>query len=364
MSEVTEIITESLPDSIESDQLQLTHIKYSFVAGFAIFILLFPFYFSRRSLFGLFDAVAARKVLRFARFFILIEIALVGILFYFYFEYGSPLEDNQQLAYGNGENWLYSYARPTAELVFIAIGLVGELHPAVRWMCLMGCAMAIMSDSFSAYQVRDYYYQVRNFDAPSNGYSDNAFLVYYWRDIIAIGICTTIFMQCSLLMVSTGCCDPQIIHPSFISFKDINRYRSMRQARDRRRLMELRGLLGRNSEDKGMSVKDKSSAVAAVAALRQAAAERSQRNRISNTDDAAATAAAAVEIGTDDHTNNDAGAGLRAASQSLQLLGNHDNETATQNAIDGSIEAPQGAAAVTGVGADVDIEIGSKEDDN
>ena len=153
----TIVTGESLPDAVESDQLELVHIRYSFIVGFGVFIVLFPFYFSKRSLF---DSAAARKIIRIMRFFVLVEIALVGILYFFYFENGSPIEINEQLAYGNGENWLYSYARPTAALIFVGFGLFSEMHPAIRWLCLIGCAVEIMGDAFAAVQVRDYYRQV------------------------------------------------------------------------------------------------------------------------------------------------------------------------------------------------------------
>ena len=91
--------------------------------------------------------------------------------------------------------------------------------------------------------------QVVNYDAPKYSYTETGLLVYYWRDIISLGICTTILMQCALLMVLTGCLSPQLIHPSLISAKDFNRYEQMQRMRERRRVMELKGLLGPRESD-------------------------------------------------------------------------------------------------------------------
>lgn len=236
-----ELATDSLPEAAQSNELELMHIRYSFIAGVAIFVLFYPAYSSRKSFY---DAVAARKVVRFLRFYVLLEMVLIIILFSFYFHYGAPVRLHAQLSYGNGASWLYSFGRPAAGLLFIGIGLMGDTHPIPRIMCMIGCGVEIFGDAISAYQVRDYYRQVKYQGAPSFGYSENALLTYYWRDIISLGVCTTALMLVGLLTVLVGCSPPQLIHPSLIAGKDLDRYEVMRNLREKRRLMELQGILG------------------------------------------------------------------------------------------------------------------------
>jgi hypothetical protein len=272
---VQDLVTEYLPEALESKDLALTHIKYSFVIGFAVFLILIPFCRSRKSFY---DALAARSTIWFARFFIFIEMLLVFCLYYFYFEHGSPLKTNKYLPYGNGDNWLYSYGRPTASLVFIGVGMTGEIHPVIRFMCMIGCIGEVVGAALSAFQVRDYYRQVKYFDAPSNGYTESSLLAYYWRDIISLGVCTTVFMLTALLMVMMGFCEPQLIHPSLVSGKDLDRYAAMKNVREQRKMMEVEGLLGPQKESVLTHlIKTRRAALAAVQDAMHPA-ERENRN--------------------------------------------------------------------------------------
>eukprot|EP00601_Ochromonadales_sp_CCMP2298_P014031 CAMPEP_0173223222 /NCGR_PEP_ID=MMETSP1142-20121109/3671_1 /TAXON_ID=483371 /ORGANISM="non described non described, Strain CCMP2298" /LENGTH=259 /DNA_ID=CAMNT_0014151369 /DNA_START=137 /DNA_END=913 /DNA_ORIENTATION=+ len=236
-----ELVTESIPDAATSSSIALVHIKYSFVVGVGVFLLLSPFYRSRKSFF---DAIAARSVVRFARFFILVEILLLFVLYILYFQYGRPVRLHALLAYGNGDSWLYSYGRPTGGLVFISVGLMGEIHPLPRIMCVIGCVGQIIGDALSAAQVRDYYNQMTNLSAPASNYTPDAMLAYYWRDIISLGVSTVVLLLSGFLCVIVGFCDPQLIHPSLISALDLDRYQAMRSMREKRREMEREGVLG------------------------------------------------------------------------------------------------------------------------
>jgi hypothetical protein len=236
-----ELVTESLPDAVSSSSIVLVHIKYSFVMGVGVFLLLSPLYRSRKSFF---DAIAARSVVRFARFFILVEILLLFVLYILYFQYGRPVRLHALLAYGNGDSWLYSYGRPTGGLVFISVGLMGEIHPLPRIMCVIGCVGQIIGDALSAAQVRDYYNQMTNLSAPASNYTPDAMLAYYWRDIISLGVSTVVLLLSGFLCVIVGFCDPQLIHPSLISALDLDRYQAMRSLREKRREMEREGVLG------------------------------------------------------------------------------------------------------------------------
>lgn len=245
------LVSESFPDAVQSDELALMHIKISFLIGVVLFIVMFPVYKSRKSYF---DAIAARKVIGFARGFIFVELLLIFILYYFYFEKGSLLEMHQYLGYGNGDSWLYTYGRPTAGLVFIGIGIFGEMHPAPRYLCMVGCMVEVLGDALSAFQVRDYYQQVKYHNAPSNGYTENEILAYYWRDIISLGFCTVVCLLMVLLTVQVGFCEPQLIHPSQIGGQELDRYAAMRRNKEKRQVMAMEGLLGPQRERNSLGI--------------------------------------------------------------------------------------------------------------
>lgn len=235
------MVTESLPEAIGSSDIALSHIKFAFLVGLAAFVILLPFCRSRKSFF---DALAARRTIGFARAFICFEVLLLFCLYYFYFEHGQPMRMHQNLSYGNGDSWLYTYGRPTAGLVFIGIGMLGEVHPFIRIACMLGCLVEVLGDALSASQVRDYYRQVMYHDAPRYGYTSRELLAYYWRDIFSIGTCTTIFLFIGLLTAMMGFCEPQLIHPSLVSGNDLDRYTAMRNSKDQRKIMAMEGLLG------------------------------------------------------------------------------------------------------------------------
>lgn len=234
-------VSESLPDALQSDEIALVHLRYSFLAGFGIFVILFPFCSSRKSFF---DAIAARKIIRNLRLFIVIEFALLGLLFFYFFTKGSPLELHAYLAYGDGDSWLYGFGRPSGGFLMIGFGLLGDMHPFCRILCCIGCCAQILGDGLSAFQVRDYYWQVMNFGAPTNGYSPTSLLIYYWRDVISFGTCVTLFMFALYLSVVVGCCPPQLIHPALISGQDYDRFSVMSALREKRRNMGIMGILG------------------------------------------------------------------------------------------------------------------------
>lgn len=235
---------QQIPASFESTDLVLTHVKYSFIIGVAIFIIVFPFCRSKKSFW---DAIAARRVVAVLRFFVLIECLANCVLLHLYLAYGSPIYLHAQLSYGTGDSWLFGYGRPIAGLVFIGLGLFGDMHPVPRVFCMIACGGQVFTDTLSAYQIHDYYKQVKFHSAPSNGYSLDTLLVYYWRDIIAIGLCTSSLLFAGALACIVGWCDPQLIHPSFISGKEYDRYAVMHMMRDRRREMDINGYAQRDA---------------------------------------------------------------------------------------------------------------------
>lgn len=234
-------IATGLSDALVSKNVCMNQIKYSFVIGFGIFLIIFPFIRHKKSCY---NVIAARSILRFLRLFIIIELLLIIISYYFYIKYGEPITNNSITSYpNNNSSWLYSYARPTFGLVFIGIGIYSEIYPMIRIICMCSAFIQCTCDVLSAFEINNYFYQVKYQNAPRHGYGNTMFETYYWRDIISISTCTTIFLLAGLLNIVIGWCDPQLIHASLISGHELDRYGTMHELRNKRYQMEERGIL-------------------------------------------------------------------------------------------------------------------------
>eukprot|EP01031_Cornospumella_fuschlensis_P035375 gene35375-42872_t len=233
-------VVEAIPLALESKLIELEHIKYSFVIGAGIFLVLLPFCRSRKSFF---DAIAGRRVAKALRTFAFLEIVCLCVLFYQYLTLGNPIYLHAALDYGNGDSWLYGYGRPSAGVIFVGLGLFGALYPIPRMLCILGCVVQIVCDGISAFQIRDYYRQVMNKSAPGNGYSGEGLLVYYWRDLVSIALTVTVLMLACFLSSILGWCDPQLIHPAQVTGHDADRFDAMHRMRLRRKQMEAAGIV-------------------------------------------------------------------------------------------------------------------------
>jgi hypothetical protein len=229
-----------IPTAFSVDLIQLNHIKFSFFIGIGVFLISIPFCKSRKSFF---DAITARRLAKIFRTFVFLQLISLSILIYFYVTNGNPVYLHALLQYGNGDSWLYGYGRPSAGMIFISLGLLGALYPLPRLFCMLGCLGQIFGDCLSAYQIRDYYHQVRFNSAPANGYSQYGLMVYYWRDIVSIGLCTAIFLFGAYLSCIMGWCDPMLIHPSYITGKEQDRYAVLENMRQKRKYMERVGIV-------------------------------------------------------------------------------------------------------------------------
>ncbi len=103
---------------------------------------------------------------------------------------------------------------------------------------MLASAVEIFCDTLSASQIREQYRQVRFHDSLSNGYSLDGLMAYYWRDIVSIGLSTTVLLLAGYLTCILGVCSPQLIHPALINGRDYDRRAVMRVARDKRREYE------------------------------------------------------------------------------------------------------------------------------
>jgi hypothetical protein len=241
---MSELSGESISTAFQTREKAILYEKYAFIAGIGLFVLCLPFCRSKKSFF---DVIAARKVTKFLRTFVFIELCCLAVLFYFYLTYGSPILLNGQISYGNvgyHGNWLYDFSRPAAGAVFIGFGLFGESHPYIRFLCMIGCGVEIFGDAFSAYQINDYRNQQLANAAPRyNNYSPAILLTYFWRDIISIVLCTTTLLLAAHLTNIVGWFEPQLIHPSLITGKDYDRYSAMKRTRGERTMMERLGII-------------------------------------------------------------------------------------------------------------------------
>eukprot|EP01039_Chlorochromonas_danica_P010003 gene10005-11063_t len=233
---------ESIPEGFTSSDVAVTQMRYAFIVGIAFFIISLPFCRSRK---GWCDAIAARKVSKVFRTLVFCELLCLIVLFYFYLSYGNPVYLHAALSFGNGDSWVFGYGRPSAGVIFIGLGLYGALMPVPRMMCMIGCVAEIVGDMLSAYQIHDYYYQVKNRNAPSHGYSLTDLKVYYWRDIVSIGMCAAILLYATYLSTVVGWCDPQIIRPSEVTGQELDRVLVLHQVRGKRKYMEQVGIVAK-----------------------------------------------------------------------------------------------------------------------
>lgn len=245
-----------ISEGFSSSEKSLSDIRLAFIIGLGVFLLSLP---SCRSKKSFFDVIAARKVMKFVRTLVFLELCCLGILFYFYLTYGSPIVLDAQLSYGNNQynsSWIYGFPRPTAGTIFIGVGLFCESHPIIRGVCLIGCLLQISTDCLSAYQIYDYRNQQLNNSAPAyNGFTSGKLLTYYYRDIASIALSTCIFLFVGHAMNIIGWFDPQTIHPSLITGKDYDRYSAMKRTRGERIMMERMGVIESNTVTPGWNMK-------------------------------------------------------------------------------------------------------------
>lgn len=246
--------------AFSSSSKALLDMKIAFFIGLGAFLVCLPFCRSKKSFF---DAIAARKIMKFLRTVVFCSLCCTSILFYFYITYGSPIQLDAQLSYGNNSynsSWLYGFPRPTCAAVTIGLGLFGDSHPFIRLACMMGCLMEIVGDCLSAYQVYDYRDQQLNNSAPSyNGYTPGIMLTYYYRDIAAIAVATCVFLFTAHMNTVAGWCDPPLIHPALITGKDYDRYSVMRRTRGERLMMEKMGIIESTGSGPNWNLKIKTS---------------------------------------------------------------------------------------------------------
>mmetsp|Transcript_11216 Transcript_11216/g.10824 ORF Transcript_11216/g.10824 Transcript_11216/m.10824 type:complete len:252 (-) Transcript_11216:1207-1962(-) len=221
--------------AFNSSVVSLNDIRNSVLVGFGIFIFSLPFLRSRKSFF---DIIAAKKVLRVVRYAVILEALWLLPLLFCVIEFGSPILIDPFTAYGDGNSWIYGFGRPCLGVVLIFFGIVAGMHPAPRIMCILGCAQAIVFDSFSALQVGDYFNQIQQHSAPPAGkYSKLELLYYYYRDVSSIAISSYLLMMTLFLSLILGCYQ-SLIPYQILDGGDLDRCEVMRRQMQIRRYID------------------------------------------------------------------------------------------------------------------------------
>lgn len=237
-----------IPGSFNSEITAVTAIRNSCLIGFGLFLATLPIIRSRNSLF---DVAVAKRVLIVMKVVSIIEVLWTSPLLYSAIYLGCPIM-NPGISSDNGLRWVYGFGRPSVGLTLIFFGLIAGMHPVARLLCITGSVQTIVFDSISAFQVRDYAIQITNNLAPLPGkFSFEALLMYYYRDIISISICSYLLLVTSFTMVVVGFCNPQVVPYVKLAVEELDRCEVMRQQSQMRQspdYLNISGIAGVNTK--------------------------------------------------------------------------------------------------------------------
>ena len=115
----------------------------------------------------------------------------------------------------NHNSYNFGYARPLVGITGIGLGYFGHYNSLFRSSCIVACLIQIAFDLISAFQLSNYVDTIYNISSASlniGKYSKNLLIYGYWRDIVSIGICTSILCLTLYLSIITGCTANKYIH--------------------------------------------------------------------------------------------------------------------------------------------------------
>ncbi len=192
------------------------YIRCSFLIGLALFLLLILCF--SKSKYSWWDAIAAKRVLRYLRAFICLEWVALSILLFYIINYGNPIMVDNVTDYtvqDNHNSYNFGYARPIVGIIGIGLGYFGHYNCLFRSGCIVACVIQIAFDLISAFQLSNYVDTIYNISSGSlniGKYSKNLLIYGYWRDIVSIGICTSVLCLTLYLSIITGCTANKYIH--------------------------------------------------------------------------------------------------------------------------------------------------------
>ena len=224
----------SIVAAAESVYEPIVYLKIGALAALVIYIIFFPLYGSKISYW---DAISARKVVTILRYLVLIETIVMLPLFYCVIALGSPLPKlnaTTQLdlrSIGYNASWIYDYGRPVVNFLLIGLGTFGDMHSLFRISCLVGSAMEVVFSTMAAFQVFDYYLQVKSQGAPTGLFTRQLIYAYFMRDIVSGCVCMLLTLYCIHVLFLLGWFPPQLIPFSVIAGGDLDRCQVMRNQR-------------------------------------------------------------------------------------------------------------------------------------
>lgn len=224
---MTEYIAQ-ISAAVEVNDGPLQTLKTTFLLSICVFVLFSPCYRSRKSWW---DPVAASNMITFLRILVFTEVLSNLMLLYFAIGLGPPIVLHAYTSYGNGDSWIYGYARPLVGILCIGMGTMGDMHAMFRWMCVIGVVHQIIFNALSAFQIGQYIDQVKQLSAPTGDYTLTALNIYYWRDVLSFGLCIWILLLNSLFLSVVGLTNRPFIRYQEIAGGDFDRAAVMREQR-------------------------------------------------------------------------------------------------------------------------------------
>jgi hypothetical protein len=219
--------------AFESTDSVIMHIKYAFGAGLCAFLALLMYICLTCKMF--FGAKAARRVMALARILIFCEIVLQFWLLDWAVRYDMLANRSSvpriTFSTSYSVSFIHHWPRPIIGIVFIGVGLFGDFHASLSLLAVLACLFLILFDAASAVEVRDHLSAVIQYGSPIGDYTKNGLLIYYYRDIVSVGLSSAVMFCLLQYLVLVGFFQPNLIPLEAVQGGESNRAASMRRDR-------------------------------------------------------------------------------------------------------------------------------------
>lgn len=219
-----------------------SNLVYSFILGILAYFIFLPFYKSRKSFI---DAIAARKSVKILKLLIALETVLCLPLLYSVYYYGNPIStplSSYALPYSStsSTSWVYGHGRPLFGIVFVGIGVFGDMHPAPRYVCIISALFQGILDAMSSVLVYSYRQQVMTNGAPSGNFTSASMAFYMYRDLLSFAVLVYLVLMCSHVSCVLGWCAPHYISFPVLAGGHLDRCEVLRLQMHEREDYEIR----------------------------------------------------------------------------------------------------------------------------